>query len=50
MAIRVGSSLFELTAVHVTDASEREPVLAARGYEPVPDGIALFRFDPRDSQ
>ena len=46
--VRVDSSLFELLAVHVTDPAERRPILEYRGYEPVPDGIALFRFDPRD--
>jgi hypothetical protein len=45
--VRVGSSIFELDAVHVTDAAERSPILQARGYDPVPDGIALFRFDRR---
>ncbi len=48
--VRVGSSLFELLAVHVTEAAVRTPILESRGYEPVPDGIALFRFDLRDSR
>jgi hypothetical protein len=43
--LRIGDALFELRAVHVTEPTERTPVLEARGYNPVPDGIALFRFD-----
>ena len=46
--VRKDSSLFELRAVHVTLASERNSILESRGYDPVPDGIAVFRFDDRD--
>jgi hypothetical protein len=46
--VRVDSALYELRAVHVTDAAERIPILESRGYDPVPDGIAVFRFDERD--
>ena len=46
--MRIGSSLFELRAVHVTLAPERNAILESRGYDPVPDGIAVFRFDDRD--
>ena len=45
--VRVGESLFELRAVRVTDAALREPILKQRGYDPVPDGIVLFRLEPR---
>lgn len=45
--VRIGSELYELRAVRVTDAAVREPILRARGYEPVPEGIVLFRFEPR---
>jgi hypothetical protein len=45
--VRIDGRIFELTAVHVTDAEQRDPVLHHRGYDPVPDGIALFRLDPR---
>lgn len=45
--VRLGDELFELTAVHVTDPVQRPAVLQSRGYDPVPDGIALFRFEPR---
>ena len=46
--VRIGSSLFELRALHVMLASERNAILESRGYDPVPDGIAVFRFDDRD--
>jgi hypothetical protein len=45
--VRLGEQLYELRAVPVTDPALREPLLRERGYEPVPDGIVLFRFDPR---
>jgi hypothetical protein len=45
--VRIDGRIFELTAVHVTDAEQRDPVLHQRGYDPVPDGIALFRLEPR---
>jgi hypothetical protein len=45
--VRLDDQLFELRAVLVTDAELREPVLRERGYDPVPAGIALFRFEPR---
>ena len=45
--VRLGSALYELRAVRVTDAAERDPILASRGYQPIPEGIVLFRFDPR---
>jgi hypothetical protein len=45
--VRLGTQLFELNAVLVTAPEQREPVLRYRGYEPVPAGIALFRFEPR---
>ena len=45
--VRIGEQLFELRAVPVTDPALREPVLEQRGYDPVPDGIVLFRFEPR---
>ncbi len=45
--VRLGGRLFDLRAMHVTDPEQREPVLRHRGYDPVPAGIALFRFEPR---
>ncbi len=45
--VRTGGRIFELTAVHIRDAEDRGRVLVFRGYDPVPDGIALFRFDRR---
>lgn len=45
--VRIGDQLYELRAVQVTDPAERGPVLQFRGYQPVPEGIVLFRFEPR---
>ncbi|MFI5317781.1 MAG: hypothetical protein ACHQ6T_18915 [Myxococcota bacterium] len=45
--VRLGDELFELRAVHVTDEAARDAVLHFRGYEPVPPGIQVFRFEPR---
>jgi hypothetical protein len=45
--VRVDGRLYELRAVRITDPALREPVLRARGYDPAPDGVVLFRFDPR---
>lgn len=48
---RVGDSLYEVRAVHVVDPKERGPILESRGYDaPVPEGIALFRFDARGTE
>jgi len=46
--VRIGDMLFDLLAVPVTRPEVREPVIASLGYDPVPDGIVLFRFDPRE--
>lgn len=45
--VRIGDAIYELRAERVTAPAERGAVLAARGYDPVPDGIVLFRFAPR---
>jgi hypothetical protein len=45
--VRLGDRLYDLRAVRVDDPALREPILRARGYDPVPDGIVLFRFEPR---
>ena len=45
--VRIGEQLFELEAVHVTDPATRGPVLRERGYDPPPEGIVIFRFEPR---
>lgn len=45
--VRLGDELYDVKATRVTDAQERQSVLAFRGYDPVPDGIVLFRFEPR---
>ena len=45
--VRLGEGIYALRAVRVTDPALREPILEDRGYDPVPDGIVLFRFEPR---
>ena len=45
--VRIGDGLYALTAAPVTDAADREALLAHRGYAPPPAGIVVFRFDPR---
>ncbi len=45
--VRIGDRLYELRAVEVTEPGLRETLLRERGYDPVPDGIVLFRFEPR---
>ena len=45
--VRLGGRLFDLRAAHITDPALRERVLRFRDYDPVPAGIAVFRFEPR---
>ena len=45
--VRIDDRIFEVRAVRVTDAALRTAILNERGYEPVPDGIVLFRFESR---
>jgi hypothetical protein len=45
--VRIGDALYDVEAKRVSDPQERESVLAFRGYDPVPEGIVLFRFEPR---
>jgi hypothetical protein len=45
--VRIGERIYDLRAAQVTDAALREPILRERGYDPVPDGIVLFRFEAR---
>ena len=45
--VRIGERIYALRAVRVTDPALREPILRERGYDPVPDGIVLFRFEAR---
>ena len=47
VVVRLDDELYPLKAVRVTDAAQREKMLHERGYDPVPEGIVLFRFDPR---
>lgn len=48
--VRIGERIYSLRAVRVLDAALREAMLKERGYDPVPAGIALFRFDARAVQ
>lgn len=45
--VRIGRLIFEMEALHISDPVERRQILEFRGYQPVPDGIAVFRFVPR---
>jgi hypothetical protein len=45
--VRVGGHIHELRAERVSDAALRDAILKERGYEPVPEGIVVFRFEPR---
>lgn len=47
--VRIGRQIFDLHAHHVSDPVGRTKILTFRGYDPVPDGIAVFRFDPREN-
>ena len=49
LRVRIGDAIYALRAVRVTDAALRETMLNERGYDPVPDGIVVFRFDARAS-
>jgi len=45
--VRIGERIYELRARPVADPAVREPILTARGYDPIPDGVVLFRLEPR---
>jgi hypothetical protein len=45
--VRIGDAIYELRAVRVSDPALRDAMLRLRGYDPPPDGIVLFRFEPR---
>jgi hypothetical protein len=45
--LRFGDQLFDVRAVRVEDAALREAILVQRGYRPPPEGIVVFRFEPR---
>lgn len=45
--VRVGDRIYELRAERVVDTALRDAMLKERGYEPVPEGIVVFRFEPR---
>ena len=45
--VRIGGRLYALRAERVADETLREAILKERGYDPVPEGIAVFRFAER---
>lgn len=45
--VRLDDELYAMRAIQVTDPAQREAVLKLRGYDPVPDGIVVFRFEPQ---
>jgi hypothetical protein len=45
--VRIGDALYDLRATPVDAGPERDAVLGMRGYAPIPEGIVLFRFEPR---
>ena len=45
--VRIGDSLYDLKAARVSAGPERDAILGMRGYDPIPEGIVLFRFEPR---
>ncbi len=44
--VRIADAIYELRAARIPDPA-RSQVLRHRGYDPVPDGILVFRFEPR---
>ena len=45
--VRIGDTLYDLVAAPLEMGAQRSAILGQRGYDPVPEGIVLFRFDPR---
>lgn len=45
--VRVGERIYAMRAVQVSEPAKREAILGQRGYDPVPAGIVVFRFEPR---
>jgi hypothetical protein len=43
----IGDSIFLRNAVAVKDPKTRDSILRMRGFDPPPEGIIVFRFDPR---
>ena len=48
VTVRIGESLYSLTAN--VERDHRQTILKERGYDPVPDGIVVFRFEPATQQ
>ena len=45
--IKIDGKLYERTAVLITDAGERGRLLGLPAGESLPDGVAVYRMDPR---
>ena len=45
--VRIGDALYDVVATPLEPGAQRDAILRARGYDPVPEGIVLFRFEPR---
>ncbi len=45
--VRIGDALYDLKAMPVSAGPERDAILGMRGYDPIPEGIVVFRFEPR---
>jgi len=50
VTVRLGDDLYALRAVRVSDAAQRDAILHQRGYDPIPEGIVVFRFEPRGGE
>jgi hypothetical protein len=45
--VRLGDQLYELRALQVSEPERRAAILRFRGYDSPPEGIVVFRFEPR---
>jgi hypothetical protein len=45
--LKVDGKLYQRTAVRITDATERRRLLSVPGSGSLPEGVAVFRMDPR---
>lgn len=46
--VRIREQVYELRVVEVTEPAARTEILSTRGYDPVPQGIRLFRLVARE--
>ena len=45
--LKINDELYERTAVLITDATERRRILRTPAGESLPEGVAVYRMDPR---